>query len=656
MKKSLMKIFSLAIASLMLFGVCGCKEEGTTSVPEVQEPALEKSGYKLVNGGLSEYVILLSDDSQANETLAAQELQGVLYEATGAKLSIVYEDEFQISEKTALISIGNTDLAVEKGVLKGNENLNRSGYVIKTDENRLFIAAEGNALGCVYAVYDLLEDVVGYRYYHSDEIYYEQKSDVELYKYDEVVKPTFDFRSTWYPALDDEDYRRHLRYFRFNEEYGWKAHQQTWTVVNYDNHKLEHGWGATKTDENGEKILDENGAEIPDHWFSNNGEEQLCWTAGEEMEMQAALDIYGNIKANPDKLYFQIGQADNTKFCTCERCLTAIDEWGYNNAGLQINWANRVVELVDQWVQRDYPEGRDVRIVVFAYMGTEVPPVVQGADGKWVAYSDKVQPHKKLYFEYAPIFTDYSKPLEHENNKETYTNLIQWNDLLTEEGRMSVWTYETNFSNYMYNFNNFHTFQVQMKTYAENGIDNMFSQGASLTNQPCFQEMRLFVESQLMWDIDKNYGELVEEFMTAFYKDAAPEMEEYYDFIRMRYEQAKLSYNSDFSSIYSDIGSREIWSDSVVDAVSRIFAKAYDKIEHYKTTNPEMYRKLYDRIKELEVSVMFTKLSYYRANYSQYELNAMIDEFNYYTAKFGITLVKEHDVDTTTGMFDAFKK
>ena len=649
MKKNFTKLCSLLLSALLLFGIAGCAKKETLVVPDTRPPEREKTGYQLVQSGISEYVILLAADAQANEALAAQELQTVLYASTGARLGIVYENEYNVDSDTPLISIGETALAAQAGILKGDENLKRSGYVIKTAGNRLFIAADGNALGCVYAVYDVLEDTVGYRYYYTDEIYYETKADVALYKYDDLVKPTFDFRSTWYPSLtNDEDYRRHLRYFMFNEEYGFKAHQQTLTVVNYDTHKAAHGWGATKVNQNGE--------EVPDHWFSNNGEEQLCWTAGEEMEKQAAQDIYNNIQANPDKLYFQIGQADNTKFCTCSRCLAAIDEWAYNNAGLQINWANHVVELVDQWVQRDYPEGRDVRIVVFAYMGTEVPPVVKNGSGAWVPYSDKVRPHEKLYFEYAPIFTDYSKPLEHEDNADTYNNLVEWNALLTEEGRMSVWTYETNFSNYMYNFNNFHTFQTQMRTYAENGIDNMFSQGAGLTNQPCFQAMRLFVESQLMWDISKNYASLVQEFMAAFYKDAAAEMKEYYDLIRMRYEQARLTYNSDFSSIYSDIGSREIWSDSVVDAISRLFERAYEKIAHYKTQDPAMHQKLYDRIKELEVSLLYTKLSYYRANYSQSELNAYIDDFNYYTAKCGITLVREHAEFTTTGMFDEYKQ
>lgn len=645
MKDFLGKSISVVLGILLAFSIAGCapKDDGSTD-----GETLVRSGHLLVNGGISEYSILLSDSALANETLAASELQEILHDATGATLEIVYEADADPSASSPVISIGNTALAESAHVRTGEETLGRSGYIIRTIGPQLFIMADGNGLGCVYGVYDFLEDAVGYRYYYVDEVYYENKATVDLYLYDDVVKPTFDFRATYYPSLTtNEDYRRHVRYFLFNEEYGWKAHQQTVHVVSFDKHKGEHAYGATKIDP-------ETGQEVPDHWFSSSGT-QLCWTAGAEMEEQAAKDIYANIVANPDKLYFQIGQADNMIFCTCDRCKKAIEEWGYNNAGLQINWANHVVELIDEWVKRDYPEGRDVRIVIFAYAGTDTPPVVMGEDGKYVPFSDKVKPHEKLYVEYAPIYTDYSVPLEDEKNRETYENLAKWCDLLPQ-GNMSIWTYETNFSNYMYAFNNFSTFREHMATYASHGIDNVFSQGASLSNQPTFQEMRIFVESQIMWDVNRNYAELVDEFMNAFYKDAAPEMKEYYNLLRMRYEQMERLYNMDFSSIYADIGARTIWAENVVDAISRIFDRAYEKIARYKTEDPAMHTKLYDRIKELEVSLIFTKMSYYRSNYSQTTINSMIDDFNRYTSQWGITLTRENDKTGVSGMFDAYRK
>lgn len=646
MRKTFYKIVILFLVCVMLFSFCACNPDGNLTVPE--KPQRERTKYMLIAEGVSEYSILLADNAVSNETSAANELQSVLFASSGALLPIVYESEIKLTDETPVISVGDTSFSAKRGVTT-NGDLNRSGYVIKTLNNQVFIKSDGSKIGCMYAVYDFLYDAVGYRYYYIDEIYFDTVVNVPLYKYDDTVIPSFDFRATWYPALtENEQYRTHLRYNLFNEEYGWKAHTQTAQVVNYDAHKGAHSFGAVKVDPS-------TGETVPDHWFSNNGAQQLCWTAGEELEMQAALDLYSNIVGNPDKIYFQMGQADNSGFCTCPRCLKAKQEWGYNDAGLQINFANHVVELIQQWVKRDYPDGRDVRVVLFAYMGTETPPVVDDGNGSWTAFSSQVVPAEKLYFEFAPINTDFSDTLESANNTDTYTNLQKWHALLGDNERMSVWTYETNYSYFLYPFNNFDTFQPHMNTYAHNGITNMFSQGPALTNQPTFQEMRLFVESQIMWDVNRNYAELADEFIRAFYKDAAGEIKEYYDLIRIVYEQAAVLQGMNFSSIYSDISAKEIWTEGVVDAVSRLFDSAYAKIEHYKTDDPQTWQKLYDRLKELELTIIYTKLSYYRSNYSQSQINDMIDDFNFYCSKYGVSVIQERGA-STYGMFDAYKQ
>ena len=144
--------------------------------------------------------------------------------------------------------------------------------------------------------------------------------------------------------------------------------------------------------------------------------------------------------------------------------------------------------------------------------------------------------------------------------------------------------------------------------------------------------------------------------MTHFYKDAYAEIREYYDFIRMRYEQASiLNEESYCGGIYSNIGDKKIWTEGVVDHIDRIFQRAYAKIEHYQTENPEMYSKLLNRIKELELTNTYTKLKYYSANYTQSEKNALVDEFNYYALKFDICLVKEGG-EATVGLFDNLKR
>ena len=658
MKKSL-KAISLTLASVLsLSVVAGCGID-KPSASDDTTPKYEASGYKLVNGGVSEYVVLLPATPTNNEYTAAEELNYFLKAATGAELPVVQEDSYVVSESSAVISIGGTAYADSKGV-KTDGTLDLSGYVMKTIGNQLFIRSDGDGLGCVYGVYDLLESSVGYRYYHTTEIYYEQKSTVDLYKYDIVADPDFDFRtmSTWNAFLySHEDYLLRTRTFRKDEGWAWNGemHMQARKIkdgiLNPDVWLENHKFGTMK------EVEDENGAivEVPDHWYSETND-QLCWMAGEEMYQQAANDIIRKIQDEPDKVYFGVGQADVTNFCSCQRCEEAKADWALNDAGLQMRFINRVAHYVNTWMAENQP-GREIRLVVFAYYATEEAPVVKGKDGKWVPCSENVIPTAdNIDFYFAPIYTDYSKTLLDSENATVYSNLIKWQDFLAgRENQFLLYTYDTNFHHFFYNFNNFDTFAEQAKVYAQHGVDFIHSQGPNNNNQPSFTEMRYFVESQILWDTSRNYDDLVNEFMQHFYKDAYAEIREYYDYTRMRYEQVQALDNMKLAEIYADIGSKEIWTQKVVRVLDDIFARAYQKIEHYKFTDSEMYDLLFNRIKELEMMVLYTKLKNYPDDYKQSEKNLMVDEFNNYVLKFDMNLAREGGLPTV-GMFDNLKR
>ena len=642
-------VLAVAIAALAI--ILTAKKDEDLVVPD-NTKILEKSGYKLVISGNSEYVVLLPKNASSNEYLSAKELTDVIFNATGAKIEIVYEGDYKVNEGAPLISIGNTELSRTENVRDYDGDLLSSGYFMKTVGNRLYLLSDGDGLGLVYGAYDFLEDAVGYMYYYVDEIYYEHKKDVDLYVYDGAVMPDIDFRATLYPdTTQNSSYRTHLRYSVWDESYaGGRAHTQTASIVNYDKFKATHAYGATKT------VGDE---EIADHWFSSQANAQLCWTAGEEMERQAAADIYAIVKKSTEKqTFFHVSQADNALYCDCDRCKKAKTEWAYNDAGLQIAWANNVCKYLKEMMQNDGLE-KEVNVVLFAYMGTETPPVVTTAEGNYKAFSDKVLPCDMLYFEWAPIYTDYSVGYDHVNNKEYRENLLMWKDLLDESGlknRMSVWTYEVNFKNLLFLFDNASTFASNMKFFSENGINNVFSQGANTTNQPALQEMRLFVESRIMWDASRNYDELVDEFLSHYYDGASTAIRKYYDATRLRYAQTSVLDGMDFSSIYSDISSKTIWTEGFVDEIDRIFKEAYQSIETVKTTDLDRYNVLYDRIKRAELTLTYVKLSYYPINYSVKEKSNMAKEWKYYVSKFGIKQLQENNSPDISTIFQSFER
>lgn len=373
--KKIIKTTAIALVCATCFSVFyGCKKNNDNTATD-DTPKYEESGYSLVNNGLSEYVILLPENADNYEYTAADELVYFLEAATGAELPVKTEETYTPKENASIISIGDTDFADKAGV-KADGTLGNSGYIMKTIENQLFIVSDGNGLGCVYAVYDLLESTVGYRYYYTDEIYYEEKSTVALYQYDITADPSFDFRaiSTWNSFLySHADYMLRTRTQRKDENWAisGEMHMQTSLILPKKEWLSAHKYGTTK---------DVDGVTVEDHWYSKTGD-QLCWTAGEEMYKEAADDVIALIEKDPTKTYFGMGQADSTLYCDCDRCEKAKEDWALNDAGLQMYFINRVAYYVNTWVAENCP-GRDIRLVIFAYYATEEPAVKQDENGK----------------------------------------------------------------------------------------------------------------------------------------------------------------------------------------------------------------------------------------------------------------------------------
>ena len=88
----------------MLFALAACNQNDT---PTNNKP--DKTVYNLVQGGVSEYKIVVAATATDNERFAANELSNFLNLATGAELEIVTDEEYTSSD--AIISIGNTKQA-----------------------------------------------------------------------------------------------------------------------------------------------------------------------------------------------------------------------------------------------------------------------------------------------------------------------------------------------------------------------------------------------------------------------------------------------------------------------------------------------------------------------------------------------------------------
>src|SRR5206468_2271269 len=130
-------------------------------------PPLANAAVELARDGKSGYAIVVADDAIAPEKTAARELQEHLKQVTGAELPIVTESDLAGGDAPRIL-IGQTKMT--RGLLPDLkwDTLAQDGIVLRTAGPTLILAG-GRPRGTIYAVNTFLEDVVGVRWWTSDE-------------------------------------------------------------------------------------------------------------------------------------------------------------------------------------------------------------------------------------------------------------------------------------------------------------------------------------------------------------------------------------------------------------------------------------------------------------------------------------------------------
>ncbi len=633
-KKNITRIIASLLCSVLLLPSFACGGDNQ-SEQSGEKPLVQVANEYLYHGGVSEYSILIRDDANYYESFAASELSLNLSKATGNSISVVTES--QLKNKNRVISLGHTSLWDEKvGLTLTEDEIAISGYYIKTVENNVYISCPDNtsSSGVLYGVYDFLNDAVDYEFYAADEIYCKSTQDIPLYYYEgNTINPTFEMRML--PKADLRDDSTSVMRYRMtspSSNFGFI----TWGHGQVSQYVLPDAACTCGLAGCGRGIT--HYQHHPD-WFSEYGTSaiQLCWTGGEVLEEVTAKRFIEFFQKYPEAEYFMFGQEDSISYCDCDRCVAAMAEYAGNPAGLQVSFMNNVIEKANAWLNENQP-GRKVKYVIYAYYGAEAAPVKKTDDGKIVAYSDKVIPADDLYIFYTPIGANFAFQIDSTKNADVYKNLSEWS--VIADGQLIMYLYDINFRSYLINFNNFGTVKGMYETCRELGVSCMTSQAAD-SYTTCFQEMRSYVESNLMWDLSLSYDDLVRKFMNAYYKDAADEMYEYYEIVRDRYAYYQNIISPESGGIYGAINNSVLWSQPVIESIDKVFDKALADIQKYEKSNPELFTTLKNRLMKERLSPTYIKLTILPSYYSDEEITQMRAEFKYYVNLFKLSEVQE---------------
>ena len=627
------KLLLISLASLLTIGLVGCKknEQEVDHTPDVV------AGHYIVENNLSNYYLVTSKNPQPKEATAAQEFSYFMKQATKCYIPTITEKE--VKKSYNYISLGvttqfkNAYPNYDYSRLDGTQ----SGYFIGTKDDNIYIVCSDDfsGYGVLYGVYDLLHELINYTYYHDSEIYWEEKDTVNLLNYkDFFINPSFDCRSisTLY-LMSNDIHTQRLRLI--NNSRGGE-----WSRKTYGHGQINTFLAPWDLDPNGVRYGDSH----PD-WFINPGQENpnvqnamiangWDWSAGKEMRHLIAQKMIQFVKAEPNAIFFMCAQEDNSIICTSERNKKALADYGGTQAGLQIDFMNDVITEVEEWVQENQP-GREIQYLIFAYQSTLEPPVKKDAKGNVVPYSDRVIPHEKLRIYIAPIEANYAFTFSSPVNADFGRILKDWGAIAN--GQIVMYLYDLNYRIYFVNFNNFGTVASMYKECLDIGATYMLTQGVSDSNICCFDEMRSYVESSLMWNVNLSYEELAYDFLNHFYKDAAPYMTDIYVTIRDRYAYYQTLVKQSSGNLSGDLRSSDLYPFALVRQLNIDIDNALESIKHYETEDYATYETLKNRIMKEYLSVIYLKIILYRSNYSDEEINEMLDTFNFYTQLFGIT-------------------
>lgn len=613
MKRSLFKALTIILITSMLFG---CKK--TKKEQEIEDNFPKETGINLVENGSTEYRIVYQKDASANIVSAASELSSFIEQSSGVVIPYEVDVDEDFNPTTKVISLGNTNIFKQSG-LEITAEMHKTGYYLKRFGNTLIINAR-QSNGICSAVYDMLNYTIGLEFYASDEFEYKKIDRVPLLDFDIQFNPYIDVRDILMKNLNSQ-YRRRMRLFVGEGKGHWITFAHT-VIREY-------------------LPVSTYGAEHPD-WY-NGGKTQVCYS-NEEMRHEMAKQIIYKIQGNDSGQYIMIGHEDNWDMCTCSKCEAERNLYG-GYSGQELHFTNEISKEVDEWLNNNQP-GRRIEYVFFAYQTSQNPPVktkiengkeipIKDENGQYIPYYDNFNIRDDVIVIYCPIDADFSLNFNETENSSQYNQLKGWSDIFHKSNlynNILIWSYSLATRDYMVPFNSFGAFKKQVEFYKNLGACYVMDQSNHDSGIPCFEALKIYTESKLMYNNNLDYNALAEDFINHYYGPAAEHFKDYFYFVRAHYRKNNVS-----GSIWQTLSESSLWSLETLEVMMSYFKNCLNDLEQLKNTDFDRYSLLNDRLKRERLTPIYLLLKLYFNYLTQEQKEEYIDDLFKYTNKYDIT-------------------
>lgn len=685
MKKLVVKLFSLMLCLALSFTLFACDNNNTnvTDGDEDVMPVREKvyvneneieevseSENYFIKNGVSDYTIQVPANYTPSEYKAATELRYFINDAVGVLIPIVRDDELH-TEDEAYICIGKTSTYYANDVSEDgtvtSAKLGNDGFRIKT-YNKLVILASYGQNGIIYSAYGFLERVMDYEFYFEDEWVITHEKDVKLKDMNVCDIPTFDSR-----CLDTRTNAGRAEYGMRIRQHGsqsgngvgdgpgWVLGDQSLCaeLLTGDLYQDEFpSWfngyiGRTLSAYSGQLCL---GKVLKNEPIASKSNPNVIKAPMDELFMR----LKGYIVANPSSRIFMLGINDNsTDKCQCSVCKPEVMEINYS--GQMILLASRLLTMIRDWQEdptsdcSEFDRGRDIKLAFFAYLYTLEAPTHVNENGDIV-------PNTYIPHDYEPNVPGLSTtPVEiHADDHASVriapiasVNMFTHDDMSMNPAAaiafrswpkvascFSIWDYGTDFSEYMAPYPDFGTMKDNFELYVSIGVSDILTQLAAHTTGAAFYGLQIYVRSKLMWDINYEIDELIENYFYNYYgPEASVYMFEYFNWLRSYYQT--MSFNGGFDSdyngrnpaiytgkIYETLAGSTFFPFASTKLMKSYFDKAYDAVKAAKdTTDPVDYDKYIKRLDIESLWYQYVQLLNYTDYFTNDDLGALVDNF-----------------------------
>jgi hypothetical protein len=266
-----------------------------------------------------------------------------------------------------------------------------------------------------------------------------------------------------------------------------------------------------------------------------------------------------------------------------------------------------------------------------------------GEDDYETVHKDYVVCDDEVAVYLAPINAKYNQDFYHEENVSAYNSITGWG---ASTKNLLMWTYTTNFNNYLYPFNSFDSLMEMFRLCKNSNAIYYFNQGQytqALTTG--FNVIKDYIGSKGLYNVNLQYSDIVDQFFDQYFQVAKEPMRQMYEEIISHWRYLEKEKNAN-GWIYFDVNNPDFWPVQLLSHWTDLIEEAFALIEPLKVRQPELYEKLKINIRAEKIFVDFAFLDLHSGKFSKQELQARrvqfkkdCDELNFINQGEGMKLM-----------------